>query len=82
LQEVNFTSQKKEVRMTSVQKTKLVVMKYDPVWRKLSETKVPENTSHAAATKRSPHESLQRLNKIASGYPFCIMYHMKEHDPL
>ena len=68
--------------MASIQKTESAVMKYDPAWRKFSGTKVPENKRQAAATNMSAPESLQRLNKIANGYPFCIMYHVKEHDPL
>lgn len=68
--------------MPSIYKAKSAIMKYDPVWLKSAEIKTPENDHGDHVIRKPEPESLLRLNKIAKGYPFCIMYHTKEHDPL
>jgi len=68
--------------MQSIQETNSMVMKYDPVWRKISEMKRPEEPHQVQESEKSISEHLLRLNEVAKEYPFCIMYHTKKHDPL
>jgi len=68
--------------MPSIYSAKSRVMKNNPVWRKISETQVPTGTDQARKMNKKLPESLVLLNEVAKGYPFCIMYHTKEHDPL
>ena len=77
-----FIFSKTTMLMPSIQKTNAMVMKYDPIWRKFSETKIPEKSVQVQESSKSVSEHLLRLNKVAKGHPFCVMYHTKEHDPL
>jgi len=52
------------------------------IWQKFSETKIPEKSVQVQESSKSVSEHLLRLNKVAKGHPFCVMYHTKEHDPL
>ncbi|HXB43117.1 MAG TPA: hypothetical protein VNV85_03635 [Puia sp.] len=68
--------------MPVIQKTASSAMKYKPKRRRLSGSKVLEKKDFVKVTYGSATDPLLQLNKIANGYPFCIMYHMTEHDPL
>lgn len=68
--------------MASIQESGFTIMKYDPVWQKFSQTKFSGNARVAQAANLLEPESMIQMNERAKEYPFCIMYHIKEHDPL
>ena len=68
--------------MLTMLEPRLEIVKYHPLWVKKVERDNPKIKTNPVPKILGNSELMVKLNEIAKGYPFCVMYHTKRNDPL